>query len=226
MVFLIFFLLFLILVAFWLILNMPAKKSAVFLTNTGPVILMALGTLLTIFRRGIIGVPLIFLGLSWWRRMRSMQPLNSSSGRKSTVRSASLEMELDHDTGEIDGRVLTGSMEGARLSSLSKEEVLSLYREIRVDADSAALLESFLNRYHPDWQEHYEHDSFSEQSSASGFDSMTHKEAYQILGLEPGASREEIHQAWRRLVKAVHPDSGGSAFLTAKINAARDLLLR
>ena len=70
------------------------------------------------------------------------------------------------------------------------------------------------------------HDSFREQNDASGFDSMTKKEAYQILGLEPGASPEEIHQAWRRLVKAVHPDSGGSAFLTAKINAARDLLMR
>lgn len=225
MVLFIFFLLFAALCLFWLILNMPAQKSALFLTNGGPIILMVVGALLVFFRRGVIGVPLIFLGLSWWRRMRSRRPLTFSSERKSTVRSANLEMELDHDTGEMDGRVLTGSMEGAQLSSLSEEDIMSLYREIRVDADSAVLLESFLNRYHPDWQEHYDHDSFSEQSGASGFDSMTQKEAYQILGLEPGASREEIHQAWRRLVKAVHPDSGGSAFLTAKINAARDLLL-
>jgi curved DNA-binding protein CbpA len=54
---------------------------------------------------------------------------------------------------------------------------------------------------------------------------MTRQEAYQILGLEPGASQEEIHQAWRRLIKAVHPDHGGSAFLTTKINAAKDVLL-
>jgi hypothetical protein len=154
-----------------------------------------------------------------------MRPITNSGGRKSTVRSATLEMELDHDTGEMDGRVLTGHMEGARLSSLSEMEILSLYQEICVDADSAALLESFLDRYHPDWRERYEHNSFGEQGGAHGFDSMTRKEAYQILGLEPGASREEIHRAWRRLVRAVHPDSGGSAFLTAKINAARDLLL-
>ena len=204
---------------------MPPQKSAVFLTNAGPIILIVFGGLLTFSRRGVIGVPLILLGLSWWRRSRSMRPPTYSGGRKSTVRSASLEMELDHDTGEMDGWVLTGRMEGARLSSLSETEVLSLYQEICVDDDSAALLESFLDRYHPDWRERYDHNSFKEQGGASGFDSMTRKEAYQILGLEPGASQEEIHQAWRRLVKAVHPDSGGSAFLTAKVNAARDLLL-
>ena len=225
MVLLVLFLLFVMLGLFWLILTMPPQKSAVFLINIGPVILMALGGVLTIFRRGVIGAPLILLGLSWWRRSRAKRPLNYSGGRKSTVRSASLEMELDHDTGEMDGRVLTGSMEGARLSALSEMEILSLYQEICVDADSAALLESFLDRYHPDWQERYNQKSSSQQSGASGFGSMTRKEAYQILGLEPGASQEEIHQAWRRLVRAVHPDSGGSEFLTAKINAARDLLL-
>ena len=57
------------------------------------------------------------------------------------------------------------------------------------------------------------------------FDNMTRQEAYQILGLEPNVSQEEIHQAWRRLIKGVHPDSGGSAFLAAKINTARDILL-
>jgi len=54
---------------------------------------------------------------------------------------------------------------------------------------------------------------------------MSRQEAYQILGVEPGASQQEIHQAWRRLIKAVHPDHGGSAFLTAKINTAKDVLL-
>ena len=134
-------------------------------------------------------------------------------------------MELDHDTGEMDGRVLTGRMEGARLSSLNEEEILSLYREIRADADSADLLESFLDRYHPHWRERVDPDSFREKTGASGFDTMTKKEAYQILGLEPGASQREIHEAWRRLIKGVHPDKGGSAFLTAKINAAKDVLL-
>ncbi len=224
MVLLIFFLLLVALGSFWLILNMPSQKSAPFLLKAGPIILMALGGLFILFRRGVIGVPLIFLGLSWWRRTRAQRPLNHSGGRKSTVRSAFLEMELDHDTGDMDGIILTGSREGVRLSSLSETEIVTFYQEISDDADSAALLESFLDRYHPNWREHHDYNSFKEHGGTVGFASMTREEAFQILGLEPGASPEEIHKAWRRLVRAVHPDSGGSAFLTAKINAARDLL--
>jgi len=218
-------LIFAVLIFFWLILTMPPQKSAAFLTNSGPIILIVLGALLTFIRRGVIGVPLIIFGLSWWRRNRSIQPSPHSGGRKSTVRSSSLEMELDHDTGEMEGWVLTGRREGARLSSLSETELLSLYQEMYGDADSAALLETFLDRYHSGWRERYEDDTFRKQGGESSFASMTRKEAYQVLGLEPGASQEEIHQAWRRLVKALHPDSGGSEYLTAKINAARDLLL-
>ena len=210
---------------FWLILTSPAHKSAAFLTSAGPLILIAVGGLLTLARRGVIGMPLIFIGLSWWRRKRATRPATYSGGQKSTVRSASLEMELDHDTGEIDGRVLTGRMMGTRLSSLNVEEVLALYQEICSDVDSAALLESFLDRYHPNWRESVDPDSFRKQDSGSGFEGMSRQEAYQILGVEPGASQQEIHQAWRRLIKGVHPDHGGSAFLTAKINAAKDVLL-
>lgn len=209
----------------WFVLKMPPKKGAAILVNSGPIILIAVGGLLTLFKRGILGVPMILFGISWLRRSRSMRMPGFSGGRKSTVRSIYLEMELDHDTGEMDGQVLTGRMTGAKLSAMDEAEILSLYREIYDDADSVALLEAYLDRYHPDWRDNTHADSSSNSGAASSFDSMSREEAYQILGLQPGASEEEIHQAWRRLVKAVHPDSGGSAFLTAKINAARDLLL-
>lgn len=225
MVLYIIFLLFVVIGFFWLILTHPAHKSAAFLTSSGPVILIAAGGLLTLLQRGVIGMPLIVFGLSWWRRSHSTRQASHSGGQKSTVSSADLEMELDHDTGEIDGTVLTGRMKGARLSSLNEEEVLSLYLEICSDADSTALLVSFLDRYHSNWRERVDPDSFREQDGGPSFDSMTRQEAYQILGVEPGVSQREIHEAWRRLIKGVHPDSGGSAFLATKINTARDILL-
>lgn len=209
---------------FYVILTQPAHRSAALLVNGGPVLLIVAGVLLTLFRRGVIGVPLIFIGVTWWRRTRGLRPIQSPGGRKSTVRSSTLEMELDHDTGELDGRVLTGSMQGARLSSLKEEELLSLYREIHSDSESAALLESYLERYHHGWQDRAE-SSYSSGNGNHSFAEMTKKEAYQVLGVQPGASRQEILEAWRRLIKRVHPDGGGSAFLTAKINAAKDVLL-
>jgi CysZ protein len=51
-------------------------------------------------------------------------------------------------------------------------------------------------------------------------------EAREILGVSATADAEAIRAAHRRLVSAVHPDKGGSAELTRRINAARDTLLR
>lgn len=52
------------------------------------------------------------------------------------------------------------------------------------------------------------------------------EEAARILEIAPGASADDIHAAHRRLIAKVHPDTGGSAELAARVNEARDLLLR
>jgi len=208
----------------YLLLTQPAKKSAAFLVNAGPILLIVTGVLLTMFRRGALGLPLIFIGVTWWRRTRPMRPISPAGGRTSTVRSAFLEMELDHDTGELDGRVLSGTMEGRRFSDLSEDELLALHLEFQSDSESTALLESYLERYHPGWQERIKSGS-SKWNGTTETGQMSRQEACEILGVSTDASREEILDAWRRLIKRVHPDSGGSAFLAAKINAAKSTLL-
>jgi len=210
----------------WLFVSTPAAQIATLLSKTGPIALAGIGGFLTLIGRGGIGIPIAALGLAWWRRTRSMGSLSSgANGQKSTVRSAALEMELDHDSGDMNGRVLLGEFEGQWLSDLSNEDLLSIYETIKSDSESVALLEAYLDRRLSDWREHADAHHGDGEGFSPGSGSMTKEEAYQVLGLEPGATKAEIRKAWRNLMKSMHPDSGGSEFLAAKINAAKDILL-
>ena len=144
---------------------------------------------------------------------------------RSTVRSAALEVEVDPVSGVISGRVLAGSYEGRSLARLSMAELAALRREIARDPESFALLEAYLDRRAPGWREDLQFDPAFRQHRAASSGAMTDQEAYQILGLQPGAGEAEIRETHRRLMKAVHPDVGGSAFLAAKINEAKDRLI-
>ncbi len=146
-----------------------------------------------------------------------------SAGQVSRVRSAFLEMELDHDSGAMQGRILAGRHEGAALDQLEVATLVGLLAEI--DEESRALLATYLDRRQPGWREHAQDNATAGQGSASRGGPMTAQEAYQILGLEPGASAEDISRAHRTLMKKLHPDQGGTNYLAARINEAKDVLL-
>ena len=139
------------------------------------------------------------------------------------MRSAFLEMELDHDTGAMRGVILAGPREGTRLEALDVETLVGLIGEI--DEESRALLAAYLDRRDAGWREHAEADATAGRG-ATARGPMTQEEAYQILGLEPGAKAEEIVRAHRTLMKRIHPDQGGTNYLAARVNEAKDTLLR
>ena len=163
------------------------------------------------------------LAIQLWRRWRSQaSPAGGGTGHTSKVESEVIAMTLDHATGEMSGMVKRGVYAGRRLERLSESELLDLWQQCRAaDANGARLLEAYLDRAVADWRQKVA--AGARQGSTS--DAMTRDEAYAVLGLAPGASETEIREAHRRLMKKVHPDQGGSNYLAAKLNRAKDILL-
>jgi hypothetical protein len=145
-------------------------------------------------------------------------------GRTSRIVTEHLEVELDHDTGDIRGRVLKGAYAGRQLEELAPIDMARLWRDCRfADPQSAQVLEAYLDRAHSSWREDL--DRSEGERPASPGEGMTRQQALDVLGLREGASEEDIRRAHRELMMKLHPDRGGSTFLAAKINEAKDVLL-
>ena len=132
-------------------------------------------------------------------------------------------MELDHDTGAMRGTILQGRHAGVPLEALDIATLAALAGEI--DEESRALLAAYLDRREPGWREDAQSDA-APGPGAARTSKMTEQEAYEILGLKPGTSAEEIGRAHRMLMKKLHPDQGGSTYLAARVNEAKEILLR
>ena len=195
---------------------------------------------LLFFARGglLFGLPCLVLGLTviGGNFPSGLNPFGSSSGsgrerrstrRTSSINTATLRMTLDHDTGEMDGEVLAGPFTSQVLSAMTIEELLRLFEMCRQsDPDATQLLEVYLQRQRSD--ELGEDWTFGRGSTARADYSpgrIGRDEALAVLGLEPGASKEEILSAHKKLMKKFHPDQGGSNYLASKINEAKDLLI-
>ena len=206
-------------------------------------ILVALVTLV----RGEIGLALAFGTMGFWlltgrraslagaaRSFGARRTPFSRKSRVSRVRSATIEMELDHATGVMSGFVLAGPFEGAPLARLDRDSLASLHDFcLSADAEGARLLEAYFDRRFAGWRGAAQDggdagrggaDAGPRRGMRSG--AMSEDEAYKLLGLSKGASREEVARAHRSVMKTAHPDHGGSTDLAARVNEAKDVLMR
>lgn len=198
-------------------------------------VLVVLGRLPIQFILAPIGVAVTFLLrmlptllrlMPMWQMFKGRTGLGAkkSQGQTSTIRTRFLEMELQHDSGDMDGVVLEGELSGQRLSGMSLTNLLRLLEECNADADSSQVLQAYLDRNHDDWREQY--GKASSASMPEDESLMTARLALEILGLPEEADRDAIVRAHRLLMQKMHPDRGGSDYLAKKINAAKDFLLK
>ena len=171
--------------------------------------------------------------LPWFMRLRvlvraakafsRMTGGGQAANQTSDVETPTLRMSLDHGSGEMRGEVLKGQFAGCRIEDMTGGDLVQLLNICRGDdEDAARLLETYLDRYHPSWREE---EPRAREAGSSG-STMDRNEAYKILGLEEGADDTLVKEAHRRLIAGLHPDHGGSDYLAAKINQAKDLLLK
>lgn len=216
----------------WLFITASPNALAKVLRYVGAALLFGLAIFFFMTER--IGAAVFVASMAWglftgghvwpggWPHYNFPGTRSKPSGGQSThVATDWIEIELDHDTGAMSGRVLKGAHAGAMLSTLSKTELLALYREAAADEETVRLLEAYFDRtFGADWRGAQQQEQPRSRNSA-----MSRAEALKVLGLEEGATEEDIRAAHKKLMMQNHPDRGGSDYLASKINEAKDVLL-
>ena len=202
--------------------------------NFGGIASLVLAAVLAARGALVYAGPLALFGFGLLNGGFSFGSSKKSDGQRSKVRTEFLDLELDHDSGAMRGHVLKGAYKGRLLADLNLEQLLELRTECRAaaprgDAQSAQLLDAYLDRTEKDWRQKAglgtEEGAAEDSGQGSTPTAMTRDEALEILGLKAGTSADDIHKAHRTLMKKLHPDQGGSTYLAAKINQAKDVLL-
>lgn len=193
------------------------------------------GRLDYVFYAATVVLPFLLRWGGLFKRLRNMakSARGPTAGQSSEVNTRFLVMTLDHDTGDMSGRVIRGAFEGMALDALSREDMVALWHEVSEDPQSVQVLEAWIDRTHgEDWRNGPDAapgsgaDSGADSGARAGGEAeMTRAYALALLGLEEGASEADIRAAHKRLMMANHPDRGGSSVIAAQINRAKDLLL-
>ena len=191
--------------------------------------LVALGAAVFPFLRRLLAI------MPFWQMLRRFAPMvgqpfsqaqgGTSAPEHSEVQTGDLKMTLHHASGEMDGEVLVGPHQGRRLSEMDLDDLNALRASLR-DTQSAPLLDAYMERRFGSRQDGAEHQGDQGTGAAGSDPRMTESRALEVLGLEPGASEQDIVDAHRRLMQRLHPDRGGSTFLAATLNEAKRVLLK
>lgn len=209
--------------------RLPKDKSRPFLWKTGFWLILGIASYLVLTGRmhwlgaGLAAlVPLLRSVILWgFRAAPLVRLLGRFKSTPSQFRTSSLVVTINFASGQINGEITTGDLAGKQLSELSTDEIEKLSQQLKEsDKESYVLLQAYLMRSgstNEQTANNFKSDSYRDISKA---------EAYEVLGISAESSQEEVIKAHKRLMQRLHPDRGGSDYLAAKINAAKDLLTK
>ena len=196
--------------AFWAILI-----TALLLVASGRMhwVGAAFAALLPLFKSALV------LGLRALPVLKMVAKMKTTPSRFATP---FLNMEINFSRGTMDGEVMQGEFRGQHLSAMDESQLNKLAQWLKEQhTESFLLLQAYLVR-----AGHGSSQQQQQQQQQQSWAGLSDNEALQILGLQPGAEKQEIVHAHRRLIQKLHPDRGGSDYLAAKINAAKEQLLK
>lgn len=180
----------------------------------------------------VAGLPWIIKLSAFLSRVKTATGGNSSG--ESEIETGLFSFWLDHESGQMDGRIRSGVFAGQCLSDLQLEDILILYAEAQQhDTRAVPILETYLDRSYPHWRQIRDEQRDSAQDQGQNQQSepetdaqiSTRLEALQVLGLADPVDDVAIREAHRRLMKQAHPDVGGSDAWAARLNQAKEFLL-
>jgi hypothetical protein len=220
----------LLIAAVWLAVSLLRSHGAMMGPQTARrvgIAALGLAAMFLLARQLPLAVALASAGAGVLLSRSAAAPRAADAGRRrpeggpsSRVETSMLVMTLDPADGSMDGSVRAGAFAGRHLSDMDRDELLRLAAEIdAADLASLRLLTGYLDWRFPGWRDD------AEATGAGDGRPMSRREALRVLGLDDGADVLAIKQAYRRLMKKVHPDQGGSAELAARVRAAHDALL-
>lgn len=196
-------------------------RSAFWLILGGSLALVATGKMHWVGAGLAALIPLVksVLALSF-RAFPVLSMLSRFKTSPSQFTTKSLRVTINFATKVMDGEVLSGEFSGKALSELNPDQLDRLAQSLKDhDKESYALLYAYRLRSGDTGAQG------QSQFNSENISGLSEAEAYEILGLEPGCSPEDIIKAHKRLMQRLHPDRGGSDYLAAKINAAKEKII-
>jgi hypothetical protein len=209
--------------------KLPKDKSRPFLWKTGFWLVLGIASYLVLTGKmhwlgaGLAAlVPLLRSVILWgFRAAPLMRLLGRFKSTPSQFRTQSLVVTINFASGQLTGEIISGDLAGKQLSELSSDEIKTLSKQLKEnDKESYILLQAYLIRSGSTDEQ------FANNFKADNYTEISKAEAYEVLGISADSSQEEVIKAHKRLMQRLHPDRGGSDYLAAKINAAKDLLIK